>query len=113
MNTYPSHILEARYRADDAAAKAHAELSAELLDAIQVNPKATIVRTPGFGARRYTAAEVVADQLDGDTGPLLAMLKLLIDAAMGDNVEQAATDLLYGFAKQHADYHADCMECDE
>lgn len=113
MDMQSAHILEARYQADDFAAKAHADLRTELLDAIQANPHATIVRTPGFGARRYTAAEVVCDQIDSDAKVTLSLLKMLNDAAFGENVQQRAADLLQSIAKTHADYHAEFMECDE
>ena len=113
MDMHPAHILEARYQADEFAAKAHADLRNELFEAIQANPHATIVRTPGFGARRYTAAEVVCDQIDSDAKVTLTLLKLLNDAAFGENVQQRSADLLQAFAKTHADYHAEFMECDK
>jgi hypothetical protein len=115
MDMQSAQILEARYQADDFAAKAHAELRAELLEALDTNPNA-IVRTPGYGSHpngrtvRMTAAEVVADQLDGDHGPLLALLKLLTDAANGINVQAQAKTLRESFATAHADYHAEFVE---
>ena len=85
-------------------------LRAELLDALTDDPQ-RIVKTPAFGKRNYTAAQVLLDSLQGtakanEVDPLHLLIGILADAARGVDVELRAKLLLDVETRKHAAHHA-------
>lgn len=91
---------------DDHAAGCFDNLRSELTAALLSDPQAK-VSTPGFGAKTMPAAEVFLDDYAGigSDERLHTLVRLLGDAAKGEDVQIRAMALIADLATRHAEFH--------
>lgn len=102
-------------RASERDAHLYESLAEELQAALRFNPK-LVVRTPGFGKHYTVAADVFLDDYAGigSDERLFALVKILGDAANGENVQARCSALIADLAKRHAAFHlADAIMAEE
>lgn len=100
----------ARFRdaIDERRAQAHRNLYSEFVGCWMKSP-ASMVQTPGFAQNGMSVAEVITDHFAGPSGEKHEneMLRLIADAARGQDVQSRALFLMDQIALAHADFHAD------
>ncbi len=105
--------VHAKAIAEDKRAKLEADLiaafRADMLDALMNDPQRLMRTGLGGKKRMYTAASILNDNLgEVETHRLI---KLLADAARGEDVALRAAVLLSSVAKEYGEYHgADAAE---
>jgi hypothetical protein len=85
-------------------------MQAEMIDALLKDPSKILVETPGFGAARMTAAEVIEDQCSGQGNTdFLQMLRIVAKASQSTDpaLRLPAQALIAGMAHEYAAYHQD------
>lgn len=99
----PSRRAEMR---DDMAARLYVELRCELMSALLGDPQ-TMVSTPGFKPRHTSASDVFFDDFAGTDSDARrdTLIRLLGDAAKGEDVQLRASELLADIARRHAEFH--------
>jgi len=100
----------ARFRdaIDERRAQAHRNLYSELIGCWMKSP-ASMVQTPGFAQNGHDVAYIVRDHFAGEAGEKheAEMLRIIADAARGQDVKSRALFLMDQIALAHADFHAD------
>jgi hypothetical protein len=94
-------------RADQRATELYVQLRDELQTALMTDPQ-IVVSTPGFKAGgRMTAAEVLMDDLAGVDADerVHTLVRLLADAAKGEDVHLRAAAYIADLAQRHAEFH--------
>lgn len=99
----PSRRAERR---DDMAARLYVELRRELMSALLGDPQ-TMVSTPGFKPRHTSASDVFFDDFAGTDSDARrdTLIRLLGDAAKGEDVQLRASAFLADIASRHAEFH--------
>lgn len=89
-------------------AAAHQMLYRELIGCWMKSP-ASMVQTPGFAQNGHDVAYVIRDHFAGPSGEKheAEMLRIIADAARGQDVKQRALFLMDQIAIAHADFHAE------
>ena len=100
-----AHFREA---IDARLAAAHRMLYSELIGCWMKSP-ASMVQTPGFAQNGMSVSEVISDHFAGESGEKheAEMLRIIADAARGQDVKQRALFLMDQIAMAHADFHAE------
>jgi len=103
--------LARKDRCDNLADKAFVTLRDELIDALLTDP-AKLVRTPGFGKREHSAADVVSDNFAGASGDaalheLLSIVGLCAKGNGGNELHMRAKAWIAARAAEHAAWHQD------
>ena len=100
----------ARFRdaIDERRAQAHRNLYSEFVGCWMKSP-ASMVQTPGFAQNGHDVAYIVRDHFAGKAGEKheAEMLRIIADAARGQDVKSRALFLMDQIAMAHADFHAD------
>lgn len=98
----PSRRAEVR---DDMAARLYVELRRELMSALLGDPQ-TMVSTPGF-KHSTSASDIFFDDFAGTDSDARrdTLIRLLGDAAKGEDVQLRASELLADIARRHAEFH--------
>ena len=100
----------ARFRdaIDQRRAQAHRNLYSEFVGCWMKSP-ASMVQTPGFPEKGQDVAYIVRDHFAGKAGEKheAEMLRIIADAARGQDVKSRALFLMDQIAMAHADFHAD------
>lgn len=94
-------------KADDRASQLFVQLRDEMQHALMTDPQ-IVVSTPAFGLRRrMTAAEVLMDDLAGVDADerVHTLVRLLADAAKGEDVHLRAAAYIADLAQRHAEFH--------
>ena len=93
---------------DERRAQAHRNLYSELIGCWMKSP-ASMVQTPGFAQNGMSVSEVISDHFAGESGEKheAEMLRIIADAARGQDVNARALFLMDQIAMAHADFHAD------
>jgi hypothetical protein len=95
---------------DEQMARARQSLYTEYLDALMQDPQ-RMVRTPAFGKHQQamSAVDLFFDALAGRDADAQqhAIVRLLADAAKGEDIQLRATLLLQTCAKAFAEWHAE------
>lgn len=89
-------------------AAAHRMLYSELIGCWMKSP-ASMAQTPGFAQNGMSVSEVISDHFAGESGEKheAEMLRIIADAARGQDVKQRALSLMDQIAIAHADFHAE------
>lgn len=95
-----------RERRDDIGGAVYDALRLELRDALLNEPQ-RMVRTPGYGTKQATAADLFLDDYAG-TGSderLHLLVRVLADAAKGEDVQLRAMQIIDSLCMRHAEFH--------